>query len=67
MNPMHFFQRFAAAELEKNLTNYLVNNRIFQYFAHKSQKTLNEAAEKLAKELADKTSSQSFDPRKLKK
>jgi response regulator of citrate/malate metabolism len=52
VNPFFLFKRFAAEELEKSLTEFLVNNRIFQMFAHRSQKTIDEAAKRVAAELA---------------
>jgi len=67
MNPFHFFKHYASTkgveEFEKRLTNYLVHNPLFQYFAHQSDKAVKEAGEKILNEamkVAKKT------PEKLK-
>ena len=58
MNPFSFFHRFASANLEKNLTDFLVNNRLFQLFAHRSSQKAEEIARKLANEI-DRAAGQS--------
>jgi hypothetical protein len=56
MNPFHVFQRFLAADLEKRLTQFLVENRVFQYFAHRTSRKADEIARKVGEELQKNSS-----------
>jgi len=59
MNPFQYFKNFASAkglqEFEKQLTEFLINNRLFQYFAYKSESAVKEAGEKIFKEATKAT------------
>ena len=54
MNPFHFFKTYATgkglAEFEKQLTEFLIHNKLFQYFAHRSDTAMKEASEKILQE-----------------
>lgn len=55
MNPLHFFTRAAAEQFEKNFTQFLVNNHLFQAFAHHSSKKAKDLANKVGEELQKST------------
>ena len=56
MNPFNFFKTYASTkgveEFEKRLTDFLIHNRLFQYFAHRSDTAVKEAGEKILREAA---------------
>ena len=54
MNPFNFFKTYATAkgleQFEKQLTEFLIHNRLFQYFAHRSESALKETGDRIIKE-----------------
>ena len=59
MNPLNFFKTYATSkgleEFEKRLTEFLIHNRLFQFFAHKSDSAVKEAGETIFREAAKVT------------
>ena len=55
MNPFSVFQRFFAQDLEQRLSAFLVQNRVFQYFAHRTSQQADALARKVGEELAKQT------------
>ncbi len=54
MNPLFLLKRFLAQDLEKRMTSFLIENRVFQYFAHRTSRKADELARKVAEDLNKK-------------
>ena len=55
MNPFHFFTRAAVEQFERNFTQFLIHNPVFQAFAHHSSKKAKDLANKVNDEILRKS------------